>query len=604
MRESISQTKLQEELRQAMALAQGGDFRRAEACLNRILAAAPTDPDALQLLGMVARKRGDQIAAAKLFRQSLAARPHQYHVLNNLGNCLIDLGRPEEAARAYTQALELKSDYIDARLNLALAQMALGHPSTAYETVKPLARVRPEDARVWGILGQALGAMNAGGRAVDAYQTALRLRPGHAPWLHNLALALRSVGRAEEALPILSSCAIRSPSDARIHYNLGNCLQDLGHIKEAEAAYRRALQLTPTDVAVHDSLCRLLWQHGQRGDHLKSYRAALVEHGDDPGLLTGLAYQLTLGGDAQEAVNLLAPAAECGVGGADLQYRLGQALWSAGKPDKACNAFDRALSYDPEHAATLKESARSLIIMDRTHDAVERIKRRLAADPADQQALALQGIAWRLSGDTRAAALHDPDLIGTFALKPSDGDAATFNQHLDTVLTGLHHGRQHPLEQTLRGGTQTTDDLFTRALPEVAAVRTMIEHAVHDYISGLPDDPAHPFLCRKTSNFAFSGSWSVRLYGGGHHTNHIHPEGWVSAVYYVALHDAAPAGREGWLKFGESGLNLGDREELLCAVRPETGLLVLFPSYFYHGTYPFSGNGHRTTIAFDIIPAR
>jgi len=38
-------------------------------------------------------------------------------------------------------------------------------------------------------------------------------------------------------------------------------------------------------------------------------------------------------------------------------------------------------------------------------------------------------------------------------------------------------------------------------------------------------------------------------------------------------------------------------------LRPQPGLLVLFPSYMWHGTVPFSGTQTRLTIAFDIVPA-
>ena len=37
-------------------------------------------------------------------------------------------------------------------------------------------------------------------------------------------------------------------------------------------------------------------------------------------------------------------------------------------------------------------------------------------------------------------------------------------------------------------------------------------------------------------------------------------------------------------------------------VRPEEGLLVLFPSYFYHRTIPFDDPGTRISIAFDVVP--
>jgi hypothetical protein len=37
-------------------------------------------------------------------------------------------------------------------------------------------------------------------------------------------------------------------------------------------------------------------------------------------------------------------------------------------------------------------------------------------------------------------------------------------------------------------------------------------------------------------------------------------------------------------------------------VRPEPGKLVLFPSYFWHGTVPFHSEKTRLTVAFDVVP--
>jgi hypothetical protein len=33
-------------------------------------------------------------------------------------------------------------------------------------------------------------------------------------------------------------------------------------------------------------------------------------------------------------------------------------------------------------------------------------------------------------------------------------------------------------------------------------------------------------------------------------------------------------------------------------------MLVLFPSYFWHGTVPFSSEQARLTVAFDAVPDR
>lgn len=595
-------TPLADALQHAMTLAQAGQLDRAEAMLHGILVRTPSQSDALQLLGMIERRRGRLDEAAMLFRRSLAVRAAQPHVLNNLGNCLADAGRHDEAVAAYREALACQPNYADAAVNLALALNATGQFAAARDALQAPLRQDGIRARALSALGLALRGLGDLPAAIEAFSDALAARPGHVPTMHNLAVALRLSGRPADALALLFACAAASPGKAEIQYNLGHSLQSLGRIEEAIAAYRLTIALDPTNRDAHGSLSRLLWQQGRQDEHLTSYREALRLHPGEPGLLADLAHRLILSGQAAQAAALVVPVTSAGRGNAELHHRLGQAWWSTGRPDPAIAAFEDALALDPRYAPARREAARASIILGRLAPALDHVAPLLAMDPADQQALALQAIGWRLANDPRAAWLEDPRLIGTQIVAPPEGDIATFNQRLDATLTPLHRAERHPLEQTLRGGTQTTDDLLDRDLPEIAAVRAMLEGGVRRYIAALPDDPAHPFLKRRTRDFAFSGSWSVRLRRAGYHENHIHPEGWISAVYYAALPASVAHGKQGWLKFGESGLRLGEHERLLRMVRPQVGLLVLFPSYFYHGTVPFEDDAHRTTIAFDVVP--
>ncbi|MDG2534200.1 tetratricopeptide repeat protein [Sphingomonas sp. HITSZ_GF] len=590
--------ELGEALQHAMALAKGGKPDPARTILLRVLGLSPENPDALQLLGMIARQAGRNDEAADFFRRSLAAAPAQPHVQNNLGNSLVDLGAIAEAALAYREALRLAPGYDEARVNLAVAELAGGDAAGACQTLAPLLRRDPRHARAWAILGQARRANGELDHAIAAFRTSLSLRPDHVPTLHNLGVALRLAGWPDEALPLLARASEAAPASPEIAYNLGHCLQDLGRIDAAIIAYERAITLRPTDRAAHQSLNGLLWRQGRKDAWLASYRAALARHPDDQGLLCDLADRLLLAGDAAGAAALLAPHA--GDAGPELRFQLGRARWSLGESDAALAAFDAA----PGFAPAQREAARARIILDRPAEALTGLAPLLAANPADQQALALQGLAWRFTGDPREAWLNDTDrLVSASLLTPADGDVTGFNTRLDAALSPLHRDHTHPLEQTLRGGTQTSDDLFALPDPMIARVRAMIEAQVAAWLAGLPRDTEHPFLRRNTGRFAFSGSWSVRLRSSGFHENHIHPEGWISACYYVALPQAVDFHRQGWLKFGETGLRLGERERITRMIRPEPGLLVLFPSYFYHGTVPFEDAGHRTTIAFDIVPA-
>lgn len=591
-------------LADAMHLGRAGQGDAAARLLHDVLAADPDQCDALQLLGMLARGHGDHAAAADLFRTSLRANPHQPHVLNNLGNALVDLGRHEEAIAAYREALRQQPGYHDAGVNLCNALLGRGETREACALLKTAVRQTPRDGKAWALLGRALRAEGRLDEAVAALRTALELRPGHVPTKHNLAVALRLVGRPDQALALLRECAAADPGSPEIRYNLGHCLQDLGDIGGAAESYRETIARRPTDRDAHASLNRLCWQAGDQKAYLASYRDALRVHPDDPGLLADLAHQLTLAGRAAEAITLLAPARDSGRATVDLHHRLGQALWSQGQTQEALAQFAAGRVCDPGHVPLRREMARSLIILEQYEGALAV----LGEGDLDQQALAYRGLCWRFLGDPRAAQLNDHDRFVSGAIlapPPERGDVASFNSRLASALADLHTMTEHPLEQTLRGGTQTVGDLFDRRIPEIRTVRKMIEAQVARYIAALPDDPDHPFLSRKSRDFAFSGSWSVHLRRGGHHMNHMHPEGWISSCYYAALPPsvAKGSGHEGWLKFGETALHLGAREEIAKLVRPEVGKLVLFPSYFYHGTVPFEDDSFRTTIAFDVVPA-
>lgn len=604
----MRQMTIQDALNHAMKLARAGDHATATDLLLRVLAAVPEQPDALQLLGMVTRSQRDNEGAANLFRRSLAANPAQPDVFNNLGNSLLDLDRHAEAIAAYRDALRLAPRHGDAQVNLGLALLSAGDSPAACDALRIAVDSAPGNGKAWAALGRAYRSAGRLEDAVAAFRAALDIRPAHVPTMHNLAVALRLSGKAEQALPLFEHCAGAQPDSAEIRYNLGHCLQDLKCFDEAATAYRAAIDLRPEDRAVHDSLARLHWQTGNVTDYLRSYLDTLEHLPDNSGLLADLANRLNLGGRSADSIALLAPALARGVDGSEMRYRFGQSLWAQGEHEAALAAYAAARAQDPGNPAIAREIARTFIILDQPDKALAELGPLLRADPDDQQAIAYRALCWRLTGDQREASINDHTRLADEAIltPPAGmGDVATFNARLEAVLADLHTMSHHPLEQTLRGGTQTIGDLLDRDIPEIAAVRMMIESRIRAYLAALPDDPAHPFLRRRSSDFAFAGSWSVRLRSAGFHMNHLHPEGWISSCYYVglprAVHDMP--GNQGWLKFGETALNLGAREHVARLVRPEIGKLVLFPSYFYHGTIPFEDAGHRTTIAFDVVPA-
>jgi hypothetical protein len=62
-------------------------------------------------------------------------------------------------------------------------------------------------------------------------------------------------------------------------------------------------------------------------------------------------------------------------------------------------------------------------------------------------------------------------------------------------------------------------------------------------------------------------------------------------------------GRDGWIKFGEPGTPTSPELPAEHWIRPEPGMLVLFPSHMWHGTAPFSSDEARLACAFDLVRA-
>jgi len=263
----------------------------------------------------------------------------------------------------------------------------------------------------------------------------------------------------------------------------------------------------------------------------------------------------------------------------------------------------RAPSLNPIRA----NLACALMRLNRGEEALAEIEASRRAQPLNQEWICYEAMALRQLGRPRYRELCDYDaMVRPYDVEPPPGFAtiAAFNEALAASLAKLHVLEAHPLDQSLRGGSQTSRSLIYVDDPIIRAYRDALVQPIGAYIDALgPPDPNHPLSGRKRDGFRLAGAWSVKLRGNGYHINHVHPAGWISSAYYVALPKAVQQGRDqqGWIKFGEPrwptpGCGIEK------VVQPKEGRLVLFPSYMWHGTIPFA-EGERLTAPFDAVPA-
>src|SRR5690349_5039701 len=117
---SMTQTQLPQLLAQGLEHHRAGRLQQAEALYRQVLQGQPEQPDALQLLGVIAMQVGQLQPAVELIGRAAKLAPSG-PAFNNLGEAYRRLNRLNEAIAAFRRSLELQPQQIDAYRNMALA---------------------------------------------------------------------------------------------------------------------------------------------------------------------------------------------------------------------------------------------------------------------------------------------------------------------------------------------------------------------------------------------------------------------------------------------------------------------------------------------------
>jgi len=556
-------------------------------------------PNGLFLRGMILRAFQKLPEARQAFEAAVDAAPTFSQAWNALGNLLDDLGEHKAAVTALRRATELSPDNNDFRINLGIVATNAGRFDVAEAALGRAIRGAPGVARGWSVM--ALMEQKRGNRdtAAELFRRALALDPEDVRTRHNLAALLRGNDEPAKALEEAETALRTGPALAETAALRAHVLADLGRTDEAVDAYRHLLGQVPELIDAHETLAMLLPPLGRRSEALDSYRAALAARPQSE-ILWGSALRTAFNLHDYEQLAAWSEEAERQIGRwPEVMIARGAALSRLGEHESAANVLREAARTAPDHASILEHLAHALLASGDAEAAEGPALRATELDPESQSPWALLTVIWRVLEDEREGWLADYDRF----VMPVDLDAAPgFLDEFAVRLTDLHTMREHPAEQSLRGGTQTRGNLFDRRDPLVQRLVAQIRTGVVNRLKQLPDDPRHPFLSRKRGDIAFSGSWSVRLRSEGFHISHIHQRGWMSSALYVSLPPEVGQDDAGALAFGVPDAALSLDLPPRRVERPQVGRLVIFPSYLWHGTLPFESEHPRLTVAFDAVP--
>jgi tetratricopeptide (TPR) repeat protein len=531
----------------------------------------PTSADAHRLFGVALRARGDAIGAERQLRQALA----------------------------------LDATSGPAAVALSEQLLARGAFEEAHSVVADLAAARDADIHILTAQGLALKALLRFDEALVAYERAALADPRSGVAEHNLAALLGDMERFAQSEAATRRAFAKGLDAAETWLVHARALVGLGRHDEAEAAFREVLRRRPDDVAAHAELAQLVWMRTEDWPAaIRQLDAAITAYPALQALALKKAEFLQAVGQPEAAIAAISeisnrPNAE------PMIHVVAARLCSRLQPEKALRHASMAVRALPDDTVALGALCEAYLAAGDAAKALEVAARLQARGPLDQHTQGLVATAWRMSGDPRHATLCAYEsLVRTSRIDTPEGwpDLETFLASLAVSLERLHGFKTHPIGQSVRHGSQTSHSLTLSDDPAIKAFFTAVDGPIRRYIAALGSG-SDPVRSRNTGDYRFNGVWSVRLRPDGYHSNHLHPRGWLSSACYIALPSAVERGHEGWLKFGEPGVPTMPVLAPEYFVKPEPGLLALFPSYMWHGTVPFGGNEPRLTIAFDVVPA-
>jgi tetratricopeptide (TPR) repeat protein len=588
---------LTETMRGISELLQTGQFAAAHAQLESVVAANPDYVEGLRLLAGTKQVLGDVTQAESLLRHALEVDPAWPPTLTTLAELLLSTGRGAEAIPFLQRAVRGSP-----RAAFLLARQYLdgGQPAAALDIATLWSNSGKADMSLAEVLVAAYAALGRQGDAVVHSRRLVAAAVDNPIASYTLALALNAAQQPEEGELLARQTLSRTRPTAGLLYTHARSLIDLERFEEAERALLECVRLEPRRAEAHDRLAQLVWMRtGKIDEATRALNQALASYGQDDALWATKAALLQEAGDPRSALASLAERAARPQSHPNLLIRAGLAALEFDSA-AALTYAQRALQALPGNPTARKLLCASYLGVGEGARALTECNSLLQASPDDQYLIAMQTTALRLLGDPGYSLLCDyskmvvPMLLET---PPGWSDPGSFLAELTSHLNALHSPHGHrPLYQSLRQGTETTQDLSRSRDPVIQALFQAFAAPIARYCE-LMGEGEDPLRRRNRGAWRFNGSWSVRLRSGGYHTSHVHPRGWISSACYIQVPDD-----EGILSFGKPGMLTTPQLDAEFSVRPEAGLLVLFPSYFWHGTLPFQSEEPRLTVAFDAVP--
>ena len=591
----------------AMLAMRDGDVQTAVRLFDKLGKLAHADDRLAKAAGFAYLRAGERDKALAAFNAALGPDDNQADVHAAMGDIYVASRDENRALPHLRKAVELEPRISQLHYKLGLALLGFERWGDALESMQTARELDP--ANLQARLGLARSHTELGQH--DAAETELEVARTLAPG--NYAIAFRTGKLREKQQQFEAAIASYREAETQSEHASPVCealaLAELaiGDTAAALEAFRRGLQSCPTETTLLKQATELLYEMGDK-DPFVFYEAALTS-APTPSVHADYISRLTLAQRNDEAEAQLKRFETSFGRGPDWQVLAAEFYDARSDHEKML----KVLAKSPTNNQTLMIwKAKALLGCGESKQAQILLTSLVEQAPRDQLLLALLSTCYRLNNREAYAELVDYEKLvirREIATPAGFNSLESFNEALRDTLEEFHVTKANPLAQSVVGGTQTPGNLLRQPHPLIAALNqafhdTLTRELADDFYQRLGVD--HPVSVGRGHGIRLPAAWSIWVTEGGYHRSHVHSKGWYSSAYYVSLpstlDNANVAEPDGALEFGRPGTATPEELSADHVVPPVEGTLTLFPSYFWHGTLPYSGSEPRVTVAFDAVP--
>ena len=529
--------------------------------------------------------------------------PHDADIIMNLARTCLALGKITAAATYTVQLLKQPNSNTLAALLFTFKHQLNLTPMMPMKEILGIARhCYQQQPKVYAAAVRYLLDKDLASQALEEFTSYKQSKQTNDLLLLEAQLK-RATGQFDAARTLFDALLKAVPGHYAIYHSYANCLADCQDYHAAIDAYKKTIELAPDYAPAHKNLSELRFELGGKDNFLDNYQKVFEQ-----GIVTSVMLKDYLAqllrtrrvANTEMLLNHYRPL----LSRADFIYYSAESRRLSDKPTHIAELLSVLHDINELTCDQACQLAQQCITDNELSRAAALVQSVVEREPGNQWALAL--IPYAAQGAESKDAFWEAwackqNYIYQYTIEPpaTSESLTTYLIELQQYLRQCHNAETAPLEQTLINGTQTRGNLFFDTNPLIVHLKCQFEWAAQKALKHYQALPSWYDGFKPPGVISAESAWSVDLKSGGYHSNHIHPMGWLSSVCYVTLPSFSDEHYDGYLNFGIPNFTVADNTPFM-RVKPEAGKLVLFPSFFWHGTESFSDSEKRLTVACDF----